>query len=63
MDKETKAQYLDDPTYCPYCTEEILTFGDIEVEDSNTVMQKVECDACGKKWFDRFKLIDTIEIK
>lgn len=63
MDKETKAQYLDDPTYCPYCNGICYIIGNLTMEDDNTATQEKECEECSKKWFDRFKLVDIIEIK
>lgn len=49
------------PFFCPYCGEEGIVAGDVDVE-FNYAWQKVGCTVCKKQWHDVFKLVDIEEI-
>ncbi len=56
LGRESFSQYVSSGGQnCPFCGRANLTFGDIEV-DNCMAHQSVSCEACGKKWEDRYIL-------
>ena len=53
--KEQVAQYLEDGgNHCPYCASKDVSAGAF---DGEGLCQTVECQACGRKWLDVYKLV------
>lgn len=43
---------------CPYCRAQEISAGSMAV-DRGSIEQKVECEKCGKTWFDVYRLVDV----
>ena len=52
---------------CPFCGKEIddldaVTFEEIEPEEGGIFTQVAQCNTCGRRWKDEYKLIDVHEL-
>ena len=59
---ETKAQYVKDPTFCPYCkNRRSLTSYGLQTDYEDFAIAKVECNTCSKWFTEVFELTDIVE--
>lgn len=57
LTQEAISKYLKSPYHCPFCESDNITALEWEPEQSGQI---VECNACGKRWWDVYQLV-TIE--
>jgi hypothetical protein len=48
--------YLDNPTICPYCKEESISYGPLNTNES-IPYRKCQCDTCDAKWDEVYQLV------
>jgi len=48
--------------HCPFCKSSDINAMAPDVTENGTILQEVECDSCGKKWTDTYKLTNMEEI-
>ncbi len=48
--------YLEHPYFCPFCGQENIEAGGVEVDGFGAV-QHCRCEACGSTWHDHFELV------
>jgi len=54
-----KLEYLDDPTFCPYCNSHNLTTEDFKMPEDKFIYREVLCKNCNKEWIEHFALSDV----
>jgi transcriptional regulator NrdR family protein len=50
---------------CPFCkanVEEVVVYGSLDPVENGDIEQRAECNECGRRWIDVFRLIDIREI-
>ncbi len=58
---KNKTKYLEaGGSFCPFCESTDIVGGSMTF-DSGSLEQKVKCEACGKAWFDVYRLVDVEE--
>jgi len=61
LSKEQKEDYISTGgLHCPFCSSSNISAGVWEGEAEG---QKVDCEDCGKRWWDIYKLVDIEEIE
>jgi transcription elongation factor Elf1 len=55
MDEKRKADYLKSPNHCPWCNSEKIMADTFDAEKPG---QLVECQNCGREWYDIYTLTD-----
>lgn len=55
-------EYLKSPNHCPYCGSVKIDSDRMEVDDNDRVNAIVECDDCGRKWRDIYKVVEVEEL-
>jgi hypothetical protein len=58
----TDKQYLKNPTICPVCRSSDISGGQVDV-DMGSCWQEIECEDCGAKWTDIYKLIGYADLR
>ena len=58
---KNKTEYLEaGGSFCPFCKSTDIV-GASMTFDSCSIEQKIECGACGKHWFDVYRLVGVEE--
>ena len=60
MTEAQKKKYLENPTQCPMCESGDIVAGHADF-DGTVCSQSVECEDCGYKWQDIYRLSDVEE--
>jgi transposase-like protein len=61
LTREQKRAYLKaDGVRCPYCRSDEIEGGHVDI-DAGGASQRISCHACGRSWYDGYKLVSVEE--
>lgn len=55
-----KSEYLKSSHHCPYCGSDTIHANETYYSNDGA-QQRVDCETCGARWWDIYKLVDVQE--
>jgi len=56
---ESKRAYIESPFHCPFCNHFGVAASGRDY-DGHDIHQRVDCPACGKSWWDVYRVVDMM---
>ena len=62
LSDKQRADYIEDPSQCPYCANTNIVGGSIYAEGCSHAVRRIDCVNCGLSWDEVFKVTSLADI-